>query len=89
MQLFEHWWRGSTRTLNVTWFGGIRKRNRLEYPDDPFINKDAVWGIRTNGARKGVDSCLDWTLSLGHLEINYINWTYNQPRKTHITNKMR
>lgn len=72
------WWRNDTRTLNITDFRKIRKENKLEYGDDPDINTKRRWGIRTNGAIKGIDFCLDWTLALGHIEINYINWTYNQ-----------
>ncbi|TVY09873.1 hypothetical protein [Paenibacillus cremeus] len=78
MRIFELWWKKNTRTLNISWFRGIRKENKRLYPDDSDANTEAQWGISTNGARKGIDSCLDWTLSLGHLEINYINWNYNR-----------
>lgn len=73
------WWKNSTKTLNITNFKQIRKRNKAEYGDDPDINTKRRWGIHTNGAQRGnpADTCLDWTLSLGHIEINYINWNYN------------
>lgn len=72
------WWRNDTRTLNIRNFRKIRKANKAEFGDDPDINTKRKWGIRTNGAVKGIHRCLDWTLSLGHIEINYINWTYNE-----------
>ena len=37
-----------------------------------------VWGFRTNGAKKSrpTDTCLDVTLNLGYLVINYTNFNF-------------
>lgn len=86
---WTYWWKNETMTLNITDFRKIRKRNRLEYgTSDPDINIKRRWGIHTNGAQKGnpLDTCLDWTLSLGHIEINIINWNYNKKLKKTVSN---
>lgn len=77
---WTYWWKKDTRTLNISWWRGIRKRNKREYGDEPDINTKMIWGIHTNGAEKGnpEHTCLDWSLNIGHLEINFINWNYNE-----------
>jgi hypothetical protein len=77
------WWKNNTRTITFTWFRQIRKKNRLEYGNEPDINTHMQWGVRTNGAKRGNPShtCLDVTIMLGHLDINYTNWEFNQTCK--------
>ncbi len=65
------------RMVTLTYWRPMRKKNRKEYPNDKDINGFMRWGKHTNGARKGIDSCLDWTLNLGHIDINYMDWNYN------------
>lgn len=88
-RLCSLWFAKDTKTLNIDWWRGIRKENKRRYPNDPDINTKMQWGIHTNGAKKNsLDSCLDWTLDLGHLSINYIDWTYNKRyRQKHITSR--
>lgn len=74
-------WFGKNKSKNfsVRNFKHIRKQNLKEYGNDPDINIKRQWGIRTNGAKKGnpKDSCLDWFLNLGHIQINYTDFKYN------------
>jgi len=79
MILIDWWFHKSSKNISVSNYKQIRKRNFLEYGNDPEINIKRRWGIRTNGARKGnaKDSCLDWQLDLGHLHINYTDFNYN------------
>ena len=37
----------------------------------------------TNGARKGIDSCLDITLIIGYIVICYSNYNYAKWNETH------
>lgn len=71
--------KGRNKNLSIRNFKHIREQNKKDYPDDPDANVNRKWGIHTNGAKKGnpKDSCLDWFLSLGHLEINYTDFNYN------------
>ena len=73
-------WNGYNNTLCISDFRCVRKENKLEYPNDPDVNVKRQWGVRTNGAKKGVKehTCFDWYLMLGHIEINYTNWNYNK-----------
>lgn len=77
---FEVSWNGYEKTINIRDFRACRKENKLEYPNDPDVNVKRRWGIHSNGAQKGnpKDSCLDWSLELGHIEINYTNWVFNK-----------
>ena len=76
----ECWFSKGNKTICLWNFKHIRKRNKQEYPNDPDINAERKWGIHTNGARKGnpEDSCLDLTIDLGHISINYVNFDYNK-----------
>lgn len=77
--LFDKWFSKGNKNITITNFKNIRKRNFLEYGNDPEINIKRIWRIHTNGARKGNpnDSCLDWQLDLGHIHINYTDFNYN------------
>jgi hypothetical protein len=67
------------KILTISNYKQIREENLKEYGDDPDINAKRKWGIHTNGATFGnpKHSCLDWFLSLGHIEINYTDFNYN------------
>ena len=53
------------RCFNFSWRRNIWKRNNVK----PF------WGYRDNGAKKANnDTCLDATIGLGYLQLNYVNW---------------
>lgn len=75
------WWnKKSTINISITDFRYIRKKNKLEYPNDPDVNTKRQWGIRSNGAKRGVKehTCLDISLELGHIHINYTNFEFNK-----------
>lgn len=55
-----------SRTISVRWMG-VWRTNGV----------GAQWGLRTNGAKKG-DSCLDASLMLGYLVLNYVDWDYDK-----------
>lgn len=80
MELLNWWFDKGNKNISVTNFKPIRKRNLLEYGNDPDVNINRKWGIHTNGAKRGnpKDSCLDWQLELGHIHINYTNFSYNK-----------
>lgn len=80
----EMWFDKSNKHISIRDFRYIRKQNYLEYGDDSYINIKRQWGIRTNGAKKEnkKDTCLDWYLSLGHIQINYTNFNYNKKLNT-------
>ena len=77
---FEISWGGYSKVFSIRDFRRIRRGNKLEYPNDPDVNVKRQWGIRTNGAKRGVKEhkCLDWYLMLGHIEINYTNFEFNK-----------
>lgn len=83
MELFNFEWSNGTKSMTITNFKHIRKRNLEEYDNDPDINIKRRWGIHTNGAKKGnpKHSCLDWQLDLGHIHLNYMDWNYNKKYK--------
>lgn len=78
-RIIEKWFDKGNKMISIKNWKPIRKQNLLEYGNDPDINTKRQWGIHKNNARKGFpqDSCLDWTLNLGHISINYINFNYN------------
>lgn len=79
--LLDLWFGKGNKNLTIRNYKHIRKQNFKEYGNDPDINIKRKWGIHTNGAKKGKDSCLDWFLSLGHIEINYTDFNYNHKQK--------
>lgn len=80
IRIFEKWFNRRNKIISISNWKYIRRQNRIEYPNDPDINCKRVWGIHTNGVRKGnpSDTCLDWTLNLGHISINYVDFDYNK-----------
>ena len=79
MRIFEKWFDNGSKIISITNWKYIRRQNRIEYPNDPDVNTKRKWGIHTNGSKRGNPrhSCLDVTLYLGHLSINYVNFNYN------------
>lgn len=75
----DKWFDNGNKLISIMNWKPIRKRNLKEYPNDPDVNVKRQWGIHTNGAKRGNPrhSCLDWTLNLGHISINYVNFNYN------------
>ena len=54
-----------SRCINISWTRKIWKKNNVE----------PKWEYRDNGAKKeNNDTCLDVTISLGYLQLNYVNW---------------
>lgn len=83
-QLLDWWFDKGNKNLSILNFKQIRKQNFEEYGNDHHINIKRRWGIHTNGAKKGnpKHSCLDWSLDLGHIHINYTNFNYNYKYRT-------
>lgn len=80
--IFEKWFgKGKSKLIFITNFKEIRKQNRIDYPNDPDVNVKREWGIRTNGARRGIDSCLDITIDIGHISIGYTDFDYAARRR--------
>lgn len=79
---FEYgkWFNDCNKVISIRDFRGIRKENLKEYGNDPDINIKRRWGISTNGAKRGVKEhkCLDVTFELGHIVINYTNYSFNK-----------
>jgi hypothetical protein len=76
-QIINYWFDNGNKFFGVYNWKKIRERNIKEFgKQDPDYNTKRRWGIRTNGAKKGIDTCLDLTIDLGHIEINYINFKY-------------
>jgi len=79
--LLDIWFgRNDCKNLTIINFKDLRKENLALYGDDPEANTKRQWGVRTNGAKRGnpKDSCLDWFLNLGHIQINYTNFEFNR-----------
>jgi len=71
---------GGGKSIYLRSFRHIRKQNKLEYPNDPYVNTKRRWDVHTNGAKRGVKehTCLDWQLNLGHWHFNYTNFDFNK-----------
>lgn len=83
VNLLEWWFDKGNKYISIRNFKPIRQANLKEYGNNPDININRQWGIRTNGARRGnpKDKCLDWYLNLGHIQINYTDFNYNKKHK--------
>lgn len=54
-----------SRSFKFSWMRKIWKQNKVK----PF------WGYRDNGGKKSNgDKCLDATIGLGYLQLNYVNY---------------
>lgn len=73
--------------LNLRWGNGCKYFSMTNYrkPWKKEGNKPTI-KLQHNGARRGVaeDSCLDVTLILGYLVINYTNFNYNHKERREL-----
>jgi hypothetical protein len=74
----EFRWSNGNKHLSIENYYKYCKENRMEQKKtgDLDLRIEPRWGIFTNGARKGWDTCLDVTIALGYIEINYTNYDY-------------
>lgn len=79
-KILDYWFDKGYKNLTIMNYKQIRKENFLECGNDPDVNIKRRWGISTNGVKKGnpEHSCLDWSLDLGHIHINYTDFNYNK-----------
>lgn len=66
--IFRKWWDNGNKLFSITNYNHAWKVNGIK----PSIK------FQTNGAKKGIDKCLDSALIIGYTIFNYVDFNYSK-----------